>query len=100
LRGLTAYVTPWGGLNIAGHDRDTGRPTVYWWTPGMTDWISDVIEVDSEPGDDEWPSSMASIVRGSELNLVGFATGEIVRLSWNPGDGSVWTLENLTDLAR
>jgi len=36
---ITAYVTPWGALNVAGVD-DSGETQVYWWTPGMTKWIA------------------------------------------------------------
>ncbi|MCA9297703.1 MAG: hypothetical protein KDA28_01475, partial [Phycisphaerales bacterium] len=35
---LASYVMPWGGQNVAGLD-DDGQLVVYWWAPGMNDWV-------------------------------------------------------------
>lgn len=34
---LSAFITPWGGLNITGLD-DGGDVVAYWWVPGMQAW--------------------------------------------------------------
>lgn len=97
-----AYVNAWGGLNIAGIDSDTGAPTVYWWTPGMIDWISEPIIVDGSGSPAAWAETtpLLPVIRGQEQNLLGTSDdGDVLRLSWNPGD-TLWTLENLTALAQ
>lgn len=46
---LDAYVTPWGGLNIAGITAD-GEVWTYWWAPPMTDWVvSNITEAAGGP---------------------------------------------------
>jgi len=97
----SAYVTPWGGLNVVGTNTDTGRPTVYWWTPATDEWIHEDYDFGGEAvelsADDP---RMVPLVRGSELNLLAIsADHEVVRMSWAPGDGGVWRLENLSRLA-
>ncbi len=97
---VSSYVTPWGGLNIAGIDIDSGEAVVYWWAPALTDWISEPLEFNKDP-DDPLPSGrLLAINNGDQLNLFGPAdTGEVIRLYWNPGDGGIWGLQNLTRIS-
>lgn len=34
---LSAFVTPWGGMNVAGLN-GSGETLAYWWAPGMARW--------------------------------------------------------------
>lgn len=94
---LASYVTPWGGLNVVGLD-ERGDLVVYWWAPGMSEWVvtnmSAFIESDLRP---------AGVMRGVSASngtislLSSEEDGDIVRFWWAPG-GS-WTAENLSVLA-
>ncbi|MFO0834781.1 MAG: peptidylprolyl isomerase [Phycisphaerales bacterium] len=96
---LSSYVTPWGGTNIAGLDSN-GKISVYWWAPGMTDWVvtnlSDITTGAVAPS-----GRMTGVASPSgTINLVGkAASGEVLRYYWNPGDGGTWTFLNMTTTA-
>ncbi|NUQ51482.1 MAG: peptidylprolyl isomerase [Phycisphaerales bacterium] len=96
---VSSYVTPWGGLNITGLDAN-GKINVYWWAPGMTDWVvtnlSDITTGAVTPS-----GRMTGVASPSgTINLVGkAATGEVLRYYWNPGDGGTWTFLNMTTTA-
>ena len=46
---LDAYVTPWGGLNIAGRTSG-GDLYTYWWVPGFSVWVvSNITEIAKGP---------------------------------------------------
>lgn len=99
---ITSYVTPWGGLNIAGLDRDTGAATAYWWAPATNVWTVETISIMGEPADFAVDGALTSVVSGGDTQNL-FAreetTGEIVRLFWSIGDGSQWTYESISDAA-
>ncbi len=99
---ISSFVNAWGGMNIAGIDAVTGRPAVYWWTPSTDQWVSQLIPLTGAPS--LWPgtrTSLKPVLMGGQQNLIGLSddTGDVVRLYWNPGDGSEWTIENLTRLS-
>ena len=91
---LTSYVTPWGGLNLAGLDAD-GSLVVYWWAPGMDRWIvsplSSLIPGAALPtGELEASASPDGLV-----SIFGFsAEGELLRYHWQPGQS--WDAESVT----
>ncbi|MBX3358344.1 MAG: hypothetical protein KF745_07940 [Phycisphaeraceae bacterium] len=97
-----SYVTPWGGLNIAGIDND-GRVVVYWWAPGMKElfgsdyWRVDVLS-DTVPAGTDLPTSrLIGVSYNATINLLGAGeTGEIIRYFWQIG--GVWQAENVSDL--
>ncbi len=98
---LTSYVTPWGGLNVAGVGPD-GDLVIYWWVPQFGgEWVvssfDEVLPADS-PRPDGGGLSGYSAANG-RLNVFGqSADREIIRYHWDPGT-DVWTPENLTEVA-
>jgi len=97
---LTSYVTPWGGLNIAGLDAD-GQLVIYWWSPGLEDWVVSPLSA-LIPG----APLPASSVRGlaaptGMLSVFAFTSeasgGDVVRYFWSP-DGD-WQVENVSQEA-
>ncbi|HYE03107.1 MAG TPA: integrin alpha [Phycisphaerales bacterium] len=95
---LASYVTPWGGLNIAGLETQTGRPAVYWWTPAHAAWIAQPIQLARPAGAPLPVGRLHAVTSGSTLNLFGAGPdGDVVRLFWDPGDGAAWNYQNLTD---
>ncbi len=104
--GLTSYVTPWGGLNVAGLDA-SGDLTIYWWVPEFaSDPETDawVISNLSEGFEDGTPDPAGQITSHASaagtLNLFGAAAGgEILRFFWNPGDGGNWSAQDLSTTA-
>lgn len=92
---LTAYVTPWGGLNIAGLDAD-GHIVTYWWAPGLERWfVSDITDAASGPAMAEGVS--AAVTTDGFINLFGFdGSGALTMLRWNlPADS--WGATNATE---
>ncbi len=98
---VTSYVSSWDGLNIAGIDDNTGKLTVFWWSPARVNdgWaitnLSDTV-----------PGGSPAIVRDTtgsagldgSLNVFGYtSTNQFVRYFWVPS-GS-WTVLNLTTTA-
>jgi len=98
--GLTAYLTTWDGINIAGIDSD-GSLVVSWWVPQFgADWVvSNLSDVAEGPALD--PGSITSYVAPwGGLNVAGLdASGEVVIYWWSPAreaEGLTWTTSNLT----
>lgn len=100
---VTSYTSSWGGLNIAGLDRDTGEIAIYWWAPDRAGegWAVEYF-TELEP----IPSRLVHLIglgtpglsspEGS-LNIFGaLEDGRLIRLYWMPGTN--WAWENLTDL--
>lgn len=93
---ISSYVTPWGGLNIAGIQGD-GKVVIYWWVPGFNSWvispISDVIPHATLPvGRVTGVASPAGTI-----NLLGSAeNGHVIRYFWNPGGD--WAQQDITSL--
>ncbi|MEM7754378.1 MAG: VCBS repeat-containing protein [Planctomycetota bacterium] len=92
---LTSFYTSWGGMNYAGIDAD-GELMVYWWVPSgqwrVTNLTSSLSASEARPA-----SALTSFTSpGDRSNILGAAEdGEIVRVSWQPGDAA-WALENLS----
>lgn len=95
---VVAYVTPWGGLNIAGRDTEADRVVVYWWAPATNAWNVDVLAFRDDAESPELRGRVAASVSGAgEIGLAAAGTNENpYRFSWNIGDENLWTLENLT----
>jgi hypothetical protein len=94
---LASYTTAWGGLNVVGRDRATGRAVAYWWSPEAGRWTAETISLG---GGVEAPELAGVVSAGaapdSELHVAArTAEGHVARLSWSPGDGA-WSLEDLT----
>ncbi|HRQ73341.1 MAG TPA: hypothetical protein PLU35_09970 [Phycisphaerales bacterium] len=97
---LTSYVTPWGGLNVAGARTD-GQIVIYWWSPGMEGWvvspISEIIE-----GAELLVGAVAGVAAPTgTISLLGTsASGDAIRYHWSPPPGDDrWAMENLSLLA-
>ena len=87
---LDAYVTPWGGLNIAG-TTNTGAVYTYWWAPGLPDepnrWrITNITEVSG--GVPLVPGVEVSISPADGgINIMGrSADSHLHLMRWKPGD--------------
>jgi hypothetical protein len=94
---LDAYVTPWGGLNVAGTTED-GEVWTYWWAPGMGGWeVSNLsaiggLDVALQPGVEVTVSP-----HDGGINIFGrSAEGHLHMLRWKPE--SVWNATDVTDL--
>ncbi|MCW5775877.1 MAG: VCBS repeat-containing protein [Phycisphaeraceae bacterium] len=98
---LTSYVTPWGGLNVAGVGPD-GDLVIYWWVPQFEgEWVvssfDDVLPNGSPRPDGGGLSGYTA--SDGRLNVFGqSADREVIRYHWDPGT-DVWTPENLTVVA-
>lgn len=94
---LTGFVTPWGGLNIAGIDADNSVE-LYWWAPGLENWavtnMTDLI-----PGAQKPTGNLTGIASpDGAINLFSSDTGgRVFRYHWRPG--ADWTAENISDAA-
>jgi glucose/arabinose dehydrogenase len=101
---LTSYVTPWGGLNIAGLDQD-GQLVIYWWSPGMDQWVVSPLSA-LIPGAPLPASSVRGLASPTGLLSVfaftagdggGGGEGDVIRYFWQP-DGQ-WQVENVSQKA-
>ncbi len=98
---LTAYTTPWGGINYVGRDAE-GTIRVYWWIPRFADqWaISSLLPSDTPAASVPTGALTSSCSAAGTLNVYGTnANGNVLRMGWQPGLGSVWTIEDLTAIA-
>lgn len=97
--GLTVYLTPWQGINIAGLD-DAGHLQVTWWVPSLGGtWLqNDLTELTSGPL--LAPSTVTSYVSSwGGLNVAGIeqATGDLYVYWWSPSSpGGLWAASSLT----
>ncbi len=98
--GLTAYLTSWDGINIAGIDSD-GSLVVTWWVPQFgADWVvSNLSDIVSGPSLDA-ASITSYVAPWGGLNIAGLDDqGEVVIYWWSPereAEGLTWTTTNLT----
>lgn len=101
---VSSYVSAWGGLNIAGVDRQSGAIKVYWWSPALGDqgWavtgFEEVVGI-SAPR----PTRNLEGVAGpdSSLNVFGTAdSGAYVRYCWYPQSGGTWQSEVVSVVAQ
>lgn len=93
---LSGYVTPWGGLNIAGLDGN-GEIVVVWTSPELNN---------------QWESTNLTQTTGAPILSGGFTTfvtpwgginlvglnedGDVTSTWWVPGFGGTWLVDNLT----
>lgn len=90
---LSSYVTPWGGLNVVGRSTTSGTMTVYWWAPGMGDWIASDNLVPNAPQPTGAITGIAS--PAGTINLTGrTSNGGVARYSWSPT--KAWSYEDLS----
>jgi glucose/arabinose dehydrogenase len=95
---LTSYVTPWGGLNLAGLD-DAGELVIYWWAPGQSEWTVSPLSAFIPNSTLPMRSLRGLASPTGMLSLFGFTdTNDLVRCYWSP-DGS-WQAEDVTKLAE
>ncbi len=96
--GLTVYLTPWSGINIAGVDLD-GKLSVTWWVPSFGgDWLTTNL-TNAYSGPILEASSVASYVTSwGGLNVAGLdSNGDVVVYWWAPGLDT-WYVANLSNL--
>jgi len=92
---LISYVTPWGGMNIAGLDRD-GAIQAVWWAPGLSHWrasnLSDITGAPALSG-----GLTVNQTSWNGVNLVGIdAAGRVLTTWWVPSFGSQWRTNDLS----
>ncbi len=94
---LSSYLTPWGGINLAGLDVN-GKVSVTWWAPGMSTWATSNLS-DLIGGPVLNAGSVASYVtRWGGLNVVGLdAGGRVVVYWWAPGMDA-WRVDSISDV--
>ncbi len=91
---LASYVTPWGGLNVAGLD-EQGQLHIYWWVPSFGgEWVVSELEIDAAPSFDSAIHAVTS-PRGV-FSILGLdEMGEAMRYTWDPAGEDVWASEPL-----
>jgi hypothetical protein len=100
---VSAYTTPWGGLNITGRD-DRGDLVAYWWVPQFGEnrdddyWrvsnLSEQIVAAEQPAG----TLQGLVTPDGTINLFGTnAVHDVLRYFWEPGEH--WKMENLTHTA-
>ncbi len=95
--GLTAYLTSWGGINLAGTNAG-GKVLVTWWVPEFGgDWLTNNLS-DQFGGPPLAAGSMTSYVTSwGGLNVAGIDTGgALVIYWWSPGLTD-WVISPLSD---
>ncbi len=83
--GLTAYMTPWDGINLAGVTAD-GSLSVTWWVPSFDgQWLTNNLTTEFD-GPELIPSSISSYVSSwGGLNVAGIdEIGNVVVYWWSP----------------
>jgi hypothetical protein len=85
---LDAYVTPWGGLNIAGTNA-AGHVVTYWWAPGLSQWnVADITAAAGGPVIAAGTEVVVSTDGG--INIYGLnGMGDLYQLRWTPSN-PVW----------
>lgn len=97
--GLTVYLTPWQGINIAGIG-EAGHLQVTWWVPSLGGtWNQDDL-TSLTGGPLLTPSTVTSYVSSwGGLNVAGIddATGDLYVYWWSPSSpGGLWAATSLT----
>lgn len=96
--GLNAYLTSWGGINLAGADAD-GKLSVTWWVPSMgAEWsTSNLTDLFTGPALER--DSLASYVTPwGGLNVTGLDdAGNLVVYWWAPGLQN-WQISDLSSI--
>ncbi|MBK7405220.1 MAG: hypothetical protein IPJ41_11450 [Phycisphaerales bacterium] len=103
---ITSFVTPWGGLNIAGLN-SAGDMIAFWWSPALpkqgkswqvADLTASIPDTDPKPADQL--QSQANTTHRGEMNILGSdrTTGDLIRLYFRV-DANKWQVQNVTDEA-
>jgi predicted outer membrane repeat protein len=98
---ITAYTTPWGGINYVGLDV-TGTVRVYWWVPSFGgQWAISRLLPQGTPQESVPTGALtSSSSTAGTLNVYGLnADGNVLRMSWQPGGVNIWNIEDLTEIA-
>ncbi|MDQ7014101.1 MAG: hypothetical protein Q9O74_09425 [Planctomycetota bacterium] len=100
---VSAYTTPWGGLNISGRN-ERGDLVVYWWTPqfkengGEDRWLVANISEQITASEQPVGTLQGLVTPNGEINLFGTnAADDVIRYYWERGEH--WKMENLTHTA-
>lgn len=93
---LTTYVTPWGGLNVAGLDAQN-QLWIYWWVPNEVQWKVESLDASLSAADQLVPrtgSLESSVSSTGEFSIFARTPfGDPIRYGWSPTQP--WTVENL-----
>lgn len=95
--GLTVYLTPWGGINLAGLDQQ-GRISVTWWVPGFGgQWLTNNLTQETGGALLSADSLSSYVTSWGALNIAGLdPNGRIVVYWWVPGF-DLWVVSSITD---
>ncbi len=99
---LSAYTTPWGGINYVGVDA-TGTVRVYWWVPSFGgDWaFNRLLPISTPPEHVPTGSLTSSTSAAGTLSVFGLnADGHVLRMWWHPGGSGPWTVDDLTAISE
>lgn len=90
---IESYVTPWGGLNVAGIDSN-GHVFVVWWSPASNGWISS--DLTSLTGTLGMVGSLSTFVtEWGGITITGLdEQGHMIALWWAPGTD--WQYTDMT----
>lgn len=101
---VTSYTSSWGGLNIAGLDRETDELAIYWWAPDRAaqGWAVEYFtELDPIPSRIVRLRGLATpglLAPEASLNILAtLEDSRLVRLCWMPGEN--WAWEDVSALA-
>lgn len=91
--GLSSYVTPWGGTNVAGIDA-SGELVVYWWAPGLSLWAVSPLSAYAEDAILPIRSVRGVSSPDGTISIFGFGDEQApARYYWSPS--SNWRAERL-----
>jgi hypothetical protein len=95
--GLSAYLTPWGGINIAGLNTQ-GQVSVTWWVPEFQgNWLTDNLSQEFSGPNLSDVSITSYVSTWGGLNVAGLDdAGRVVVYWWAPGL-SAWEVVSLSD---
>ncbi|MBC7773524.1 MAG: PPC domain-containing protein, partial [Pyrinomonadaceae bacterium] len=95
--GLTVYLTPWGGINLAGINNE-GKVSVTWWVPGFAgEWRNNNL-TNETGGPTLDPGSITSYITAwGALNIAGLdGQGKVVIYWWVPGF-QLWSITSISE---
>ncbi len=99
---LTAFTTPWGGINYVGVDAG-GTVRVYWWVPSFEGrWaVNPLLPASTPPEMIPTSTLTSSSSPAGTLSVYGLSSdGDVLRAWWQPDGSEAWIVENLTDIAE
>lgn len=94
--GLTAYLAPWGGINLAGIDR-SGNVSVTWWVPEFgSQWLQSNLTAQFDAPQLRADSLASYVTPWGGLNIVGMAADRRpVVYWWVPGFNDRWEVSDI-----